>query len=81
MVPAVDPPRHSSFGEGPRHRPSQIIGDYYPAWKVYRGRKPSELRLHLLTHVYYAFAGVAKDGAIFVMNKSLGRKDLTDIRQ
>lgn len=33
-----------------------ILTAYYPSWKIYKGCKPSGLRLDLLDHVCYAFA-------------------------
>ncbi|KAF2845795.1 glycoside hydrolase family 18 protein, partial [Plenodomus tracheiphilus IPT5] len=39
-------------------------GAYYPSWRIYRDRKPSDLKLSLLTHVYYAFARISEDGKI-----------------
>lgn len=48
MTPAPAP----STG-GKRH---YVLGAYYPSWKIYKGSKPSDLRIDELTHVYYAFA-------------------------
>jgi GH18 family chitinase len=43
-----------------------VIGAYYPSWQIYRDRKPSDLRLSVLTHVYYAFANIGEDGTVCV---------------
>ncbi|CAK3805876.1 Glycoside Hydrolase Family 18 [Lecanosticta acicola] len=51
---------HNGSGHG-----DFVLGAYYPAWSVYNGAKPSDLRLSLLTHVYYAFARVKEDGTVF----------------
>ena len=55
MVPANEPAKMTSFLAA-KPGQSQILGVYYPSWKIYKGHKPSDLRLELLTHVYYAFA-------------------------
>ncbi|SMR64448.1 unnamed protein product [Zymoseptoria tritici ST99CH_3D1] len=43
----------------------QVVGAYYPSWRIYRDRKPSDLRLASLTHVYYAFARIKEDGSVY----------------
>jgi GH18 family chitinase len=35
---------------------SPVLTAYYPSWKIYKGYKPSDLRLDLLNYVCYAFA-------------------------
>ncbi|SMY29793.1 unnamed protein product [Zymoseptoria tritici ST99CH_1A5] len=44
----------------------QVVGAYYPSWRIYRDRKPSDLRLASLTHVYYAFARIKEDGSVYL---------------
>jgi GH18 family chitinase len=34
---------------------SSVLAAYYPSWKIYKGCKPSDLRLDLLDYVCYAF--------------------------
>lgn len=28
---------------------------YYPSWKVYKGKPPSCINVHSVTHIFYAF--------------------------
>ncbi|KAI9684084.1 MAG: Vacuolar protein sorting-associated protein 53 [Trizodia sp. TS-e1964] len=39
---------------------------YYPNWRIYRNEPPSSLKLNIVTHVFYAFACVRRDGTVYL---------------
>ncbi|EKD18188.1 uncharacterized protein L3040_007642 [Drepanopeziza brunnea f. sp. 'multigermtubi'] len=42
---------------------------YYPNYRVYRGETPDTLNYHCISHVFYAFAHVARDGGVFLSDE------------
>lgn len=54
MTPAPELSYKSISSQGSDN--AYVLGAYYPSWKIYKGEKPSDLRIKELTHVYYAFA-------------------------
>ncbi|KAF2400371.1 glycoside hydrolase [Trichodelitschia bisporula] len=42
---------------------------YYPNYRVYRNQTPSSLRLDIVSHVFYAFAGLKSDGTVYLSDE------------
>ena len=46
-----------------------INGVYYPSWRIYRQQAPSSMNLEYITHIFYAFAWVKEDGAVYLSDE------------
>lgn len=64
MVPAPGVDTMSTFYSPSNNHLQRMVAAYYPSWKIYKGCKPSDLRIKLLTHVYYAFARCDANGNV-----------------
>ncbi|KAI5291519.1 hypothetical protein KEM54_004070 [Ascosphaera aggregata] len=42
---------------------------YYPNWKVYNSKKPADIDLKYVSHIFYAFALVKEDGSIYLSDQ------------
>ncbi|KAH8844626.1 hypothetical protein MCOR27_003483 [Pyricularia oryzae] len=66
LSPAVPPypsaanPNMSAGGMSRQY----INAVYYPNWRIYKQLPPSKLQVNNITHVFYAFIGVNKDGTL-----------------
>lgn len=48
--------------------PTHTVVGYYAGWSAYQGYQASDLPVHLLTHINYAFAGIDPDAGTLVLD-------------
>ncbi|KAF7503070.1 hypothetical protein GJ744_004352 [Endocarpon pusillum] len=51
---------------------------YYPNWRVYNGQTPNNLNLDNVSHVFYAFAHLDKDGSVTLSDEHADCEILID---